>query len=211
MKMKTILFVLLFISILTNCNNPSNNYADNATERQDSTNIKEDTAAEYYYPDKKYQRAPVGSELKQYALNVLAGKQDPSDNLFTFAMYDSLCSPNMETRKFYYSVFAYSLPKADGAVSESLGSYIINYMDKYPAEALTNYQLLTKKSKNSYDELVAFEFYAGNANSYKGEIKEYFDGIRIKLSTDSNLLSTSKKLENTVLKIASEYIAEDAK
>jgi hypothetical protein len=212
MKIKTRLIALLFTISLIYCGNAENNTDTHLTNSDTITKVL-DTSAEDYYPDKKFMRQPNAAELKQYALDVLADKQNPGDNLFTYAMFDSICSPNPETRKFYYKVFINCLNKIDGIVSESVGGYIMIYLEQYPNEAIANYAELDGKNKDNYDSSLAYEFYvtATDIKSYKGEIQEYFDSIRKKFHSESKLLPTIQKLENTVLKLVGEYMAEDSK
>jgi len=121
-----------------------------------------------------------------------------SDNFITFRVLDSLTSPNKKIRKFYLPVFNKILKQSDGALSEDMGTPIMEYLKKYPNEFAR-----TIKSDELFEpdsNFVAYELYF--SDDYKSEIAEieqiaidnfrpYTDSERIK----TFLKVTAKKVE----------------
>ena len=58
----------------------------------------------------------------------------PSDNFITFRVLDSLTSSNKQTRKYYLPVFNKILKQSDGALSEVIGTPIVEFLKQYPTE-----------------------------------------------------------------------------
>ena len=122
----------------------------------------------------------------------------PSDNFITFRILDSLTSPNKQTRKYYLPVFNKILRQSDGALSEVMGTPIIEFLKQYPTD-------FAKTIKS--DEL--FELYSNFAAyelSFSDDYQSDIDAIQqtaqdnFRPYTDSELIKkflklTAKKVE----------------
>ncbi|MDQ3050763.1 MAG: hypothetical protein M3Q95_07760 [Bacteroidota bacterium] len=115
--------------------------------------------------------------LRQVATLLLNDSLHPSDNNITFNCMDSIATDNIETRNFYFPVFLKILDKADGALAEVVGMYVVNYIEKYPKEFAIRSMALTDK------EFISFAYSAG--------VELYFDKDNI---------NNSRKWTDAVLK-----------
>ena len=74
------------------------------------------------------------SQIDQYSKMLYLGKFAVSDDNLTLGILDSLDSDNSETRPFYFFVAHQILTTSDGALSEVLGFYTLDYLTSYPCE-----------------------------------------------------------------------------
>lgn len=88
----------------------------------------------------------------------------PLDNQITFSCMDSISSDNIETRNFYFPVFLKIQDKADGALAEVVGGFIIMYIEKYPKEFAIRISSLSKERVDSFAHYVGYELYFENDN-----------------------------------------------
>jgi hypothetical protein len=143
-----------------------------------------------------YYLADVNS--RTIAERIMNDELQPSDNFITFRILDSLTSTNAKTRKLYLPTFNKILMQSDGALSETMGTPIIEYLKKYPTEFIR----ATKSDElfELYSNFAAYELYF--SDGYKSEISEiertaldncrpYTDSERIK----EFLRLTAKKVE----------------
>ncbi|NLR95117.1 SH3 domain-containing protein [Flammeovirga agarivorans] len=122
-----------------------------------------------------------------------------SDSEITFNLLDSVTTDNIDTRKFYLFNFSNILQESDGALSEAIGSYCLNYLKKYPLEV----NLLKTKlyQDNSYEKFIsfsAFEIYFSE-NPYE-ELDNLFNDIMYNYSEYEQELLFIKKDIFTILK-----------
>jgi hypothetical protein len=91
---------------------------------------------------------------------------------------DSLFSTNLSTREYYSQVFSVIISKSDGALSELVGIYCKNYLDRLPKEYIKHYKSQSPSNKKLYDMFIAFEFYAEGTDIKEAYIslnKFFFD------------------------------------
>jgi hypothetical protein len=122
----------------------------------------------------------------------------PSDNYITFRILDSLTSPNKNTRKYYLPVFNKILIQADGALSEVMGTPIIELLKKYPTEFART--IKSDELLELYSNFAAYELYF--SDNYTSEIADIEQSARdnYRPYTESELIrrfleTTAKKIE----------------
>ncbi len=122
----------------------------------------------------------------------------PSDNFITFRILDSLTSPNKNARKYYLPVFNKILKQSDGALSEAMGTPIIEFLKKYPTEFART--IKSNELFEQYSNFAAYELYF--SDDYKSEIAdiERIAQDNYRPYTDSELIKnflelTAKKVE----------------
>jgi hypothetical protein len=106
-------------------------------------------------------------DTNEFANKVLMGLAKVSDDNPTFACMDSLVSNNVKTRDFYWQVFQVILKKSDGALSESVGSYLITYLQKYPKEFAKRYSKLNNERQSKCVHFAAYEYYFSEESEKK--------------------------------------------
>jgi hypothetical protein len=81
------------------------------------------------------------ADLSQQEISrlILEDSLQPSDNEVTFALMDSLSSPNKATRDFVFPAFKVVVEKSDGALAEVVGLYAIKYVEAFPKEFAERY------------------------------------------------------------------------
>lgn len=72
---------------------------------------------------------------------------------------ESLLSKDKESRDFYFMVMEVIVEKSDGALSEVVGAYILNYFKTYPAEFLARYKVLDDTMRNQFVQFIAYEYF----------------------------------------------------
>ena len=120
---------------------------------------------------------------KLFAQSIIDNKVNPTDDDFTFDCLEKLNSKNIEERKYYFDVLKVILIKSDGALSEALGAYLLKYIDKYPDEAIRNYNTLDTIQKDRFIGIVSYELsFEENAVNSKEFIDLYFQKIAHKIN-----------------------------
>ena len=145
---------LLITILLTGCNNNAKQLNNNV-KSFDSVKPKEklldslnNPLSFYYLSDKP---------IEDNAMRILMDSISPSDNKITFDSMDSLSSANIKTRKLFFKVFIKILDKADGALAEAVGSYVIKYIESYPKEFLESTNKIDKKYFDSFANFAGYE------------------------------------------------------
>jgi hypothetical protein len=136
--MKITLAILSLIALFS-CSSVSEKETESTSNYQTSgtplpITAEEDTLrtpSHYYYLADQTQQEIVGLTLK--------GSLQPADNHVTFALMDSLSSANKATRDFVFPAFKVIVEKSDGALSEVVGLYAMNYVEAYPKEFAERY------------------------------------------------------------------------
>lgn len=121
----------------------------------------------------------------------------PSDNYVTFRILDSLTSANKNIRKYYLPVFNKILKQSDGALSEAMGTPIIEYLKKYPTEFAKT--IKSDELFELYSNYAAYELYF--SDNYKADIVDIEQSARnnYRPYTESELIR--KFLETTAKKV----------
>ena len=127
-------YLCCFLILLSSCG--INSHQDNPTKRSASNfnnlNIEIDSLR-----DPKHASYLSDLPLRQVATYFLNDSITPTDNTITFNCLDSLLNDNAETRSFYFPVYLKILERADGALAEVVGGYVIQYIERYPSEFFT--------------------------------------------------------------------------
>jgi hypothetical protein len=103
--------------------------------------------------------------IRAWADGILSGKNIPTDDDMTFACLDSLANENKEVRMYYRKVYEVIDQQADGALSEALSTFIIDYFENFPQEAFDYYQQLDSNGKASIEFKMAEECYLEEGNA----------------------------------------------
>jgi hypothetical protein len=103
--------------------------------------------------------------IRAWADGILSGKNIPADDDLTFACLDSLGNENKEVRMYYREVYELIDQQADGALSEALSSFIINYFENFSQEAFDYYHQLDSNGKGSIEFKIAEECYFEEGNA----------------------------------------------
>lgn len=134
--------------------------------------------------------------ISKNALALYRTEISPSDNECTFAILDSSCTENAETRPFYLHLLMFVNTISDGALSEVMGIYDLRFLNKYPNEFFD--YILEMKANEAFNQVIfhiAFELYA--TDSIEGFLK-FQSELRKKISskhrqTADKFLSAIKK------------------
>src|SRR5262249_49773758 len=157
---------ICIISVLLLMEFSYNNYAaienkpSMSISQLDEKQIKDDSLRDpynYYYL--------TDIPLRHVAILLLTDSIEPSDNEITFDCMDSISSNNKESREFYFPVFLKILDKADGALAEVVGNYVIKYVEKFPKEFSNRAKnILTETQFNSTASYAGGELYFDEDN-----------------------------------------------
>lgn len=85
--------------------------------------------------------ATTPADTKGYAIQLLEEKTRVSDDGPVNACLDSLKSANPAVRNFYWKVLRVILRDSDGALSETLGSRLIDLLQRNPQEFVAQYEI----------------------------------------------------------------------
>lgn len=89
---------------------------------------------------------------------------------------DSITSDKKEVRDFYFAVFQKIVEKTDGALSEVIGSYVLNYVKKYPREFSGRYTCCSKLKK-CCEELLKLASFAGEETMMRENGKMEYENL----------------------------------
>lgn len=196
--MKTGILLLTIIFII-GCKYENKRTENNVVvNAQDSLKLKEEVLDSLSDPYSYYYLS--NQPIENNARLILIDSIYPSDNKITFDSMDSLSSKNVKTRNFFFKVFIKILDKTDGALSEAVGSYVLQYIERYPEEFLNRTNKIDKKYFDKFAHFSGYEL--GFSEDYG---KSWLDSLTSRcLNCDSNEF---KKL-NTFKEIAQETINE---
>ena len=191
MKIQLNLFLLLLI-IFYLCYSFSNNvFAVSITNSPDTTNHDSlmDPSNFYYLTD---------LPLRQVATLLLNDSIYPSDNQITFSCMDSISADIIEARDFYFPVFIKIQDKADGALAEVVGGYLIVYIEKYPKEFAIRINSISDENINSFAQHVGNELYFDNDNI--NSANKWFTSVLNKCTDcDRNQIQQIEKFNTLIL------------
>ncbi|MEP1032062.1 hypothetical protein [Ekhidna sp.] len=136
-------------------------------------------------------------DSRTIAERIMNDELQPADNFITFRILDSLTSTNKQTRKYYLPVFNKILKQSDGALSEVMGTPIINLLKQYPTEFAKT--IKSDELFELYSNFAAYELYF--SDDYRSEINAIEQTARdnFRPYTDSELIK--KFLERTAKKV----------
>ncbi len=139
--------------------------------------------------------------VRIHAKRILDGEITPIDDNLTISCLDSLLSTNPSTREYYSVVFSVIISKSDGALSEIIGQYCINYLDMFPKEFITHYQVQSANNKELYANVIAFEFYAEAADFNQAylSLKKFICAIKSREEMDKKDIANIGIIEDAVM------------
>lgn len=140
--------------------------------------------------------------VRAHAQAIIDGTANPGDDNLTFAVLDSICSANKDTRAFYLKAFRKTLLLSDGALSEMMGLFIKQYIEKVPAEAALNYKNFTAKEQAVFTYFLAFELWADWPYPYyKTKVPLYFKTVGKSIpATDTEAMRVFRLIESETMK-----------
>jgi hypothetical protein len=184
--MKILVIPILFLPLLA-CNGPSKVKSQNAKEvsriTEESRKSKQILGPYDTLNDPNHPYYLTNKDPKEFGRMILEDKVQPSDNLATFNVMDSLLSTNVEDRQFYLKVFLHILDKADGALAEAIGLPAMNYIEKYPIEFA---QLTTVISDDRLDFLgsyIGYEIYLSSQDDPLKDGEDFVEKLRSNCQT----------------------------
>ncbi|WP_026902440.1 hypothetical protein [Pedobacter glucosidilyticus] len=191
--------LLLIMTLIIGCRHEKKHTKNNLiVKSQDSIMAKDEILDSLTNPYSYYYLS--NQPIEYSAKLILTDSIYPSDNKITFDSMDSLSSENEKTRNFFFKVFIKILDKADGSLSEAVGSYVLQYIKRYPKEFLTRTDKIDKRYFNKFAHFAGYEL--GFSEDYG---KDWLDSLTQQcLNCDSNEF---KKLNN-FKQVAQETINE---
>jgi hypothetical protein len=114
---------------------------------------------------------------------ILADSIQPSDNQITFSCLDSMSSHKKEVRDFYFPVCQKIIQKADGALAEVIGSYVLYHVSQYPQEFAGRYICCSSGSESSCcKQLERLGSYAGTETMMAQNPKKTYEELTRQMS-----------------------------
>jgi uncharacterized membrane-anchored protein YjiN (DUF445 family) len=134
------------------------------------------------------------AKIKKYAQQILENKIYPSDDDETFGCMNQLFTENQKDLNLYFNVFRVIVKKSDGALSEVVGQYILNFLKSNPDFFIKQYSEFDSEEKNRFTGFMAYEFYFSETD-YKAEIDEFFTKVSngIKSESETRILTEIKE------------------
>ena len=126
--------------------------------------------------------------ISKAAKDYYSGKFKASDDSKTLSILDSLRTRNSATRPFYLYLIARLSEKTDGALSESLGLTLKEFLEKSPNDFIAF--LNSKEFPNSqstsikWADLIAGEFMISCENTVKKCVSKSLNSTLIKTNAD---------------------------
>jgi hypothetical protein len=144
----------------------------------------------------------------KYAESILKNEIYPSDNDETFECIKKIFTKDQNDLEFYFKVFRVIIEKSDGALSETIGLEIMNFIKYNPDFFIEKYSEFKLEEQQRFIGFMAYEFYFTEPE-HKAEIDRYFTEVnsKIKQSTEPKrkYLNSIKELT----KIATEEIINE--
>jgi hypothetical protein len=129
---------------------------------------------------------------KEFAKLILSDSIKPSDNLSTFRIMDSIEAKSFEDREYYFKVFIKIIDKADGALSEVIGSRARLFVKQHTQEFLKFASLLNNKEFETFAQFVGQEFVLENSDTLLQTRKEYYFKLLYKNCKDCSIIDKNK-------------------
>jgi hypothetical protein len=89
---------------------------------------------------------------------------------------DSITSKNKDTRDYFFPVFRKIVDKSDGALAEVVGSYVLEYVKKYPKELADRFKCYSTSQLCRY-EFKRLALYAGEEIMMRNERQKEYDEL----------------------------------
>lgn len=98
----------------------------------------------------------------------------PIDNTVTFRCIDSVLSNQYDTSQYYLPAFCKIIDKSDGALSEAVSLYVLNFIKRYPKVFIQLYAENKNNLNDKWEGFTVFELIAGDENF---TIKQFIHSI----------------------------------
>ncbi|MHC1775627.1 MAG: hypothetical protein AB9834_09460 [Lentimicrobium sp.] len=122
----------------------------------------------------------------------------PSDNYITFSLMDTISGCTRSDLDFYLEVFEKILNYADGALSEAVGSYARNFIEKRPAEFINHIDTLNNEQIMKWADYTFYEIYFANPEEELNiKCQELVSKLR-KINITKSVLSFEEELNNRI-------------
>ncbi len=125
----------------------------------------------------------------------------PSDNDCTFAILDSSCTKNADTRPFYLHLLMFMNIVSDGALAEVMGKYDLKFLYEYPNDFFDYIsEMKANEALSSVISQIGFEFYVGadnDFNDFKVDFKKEIQPKHLK-NADNFLRAIKEQIEKNV-------------
>ncbi|PIQ22737.1 MAG: hypothetical protein COW65_01415 [Cytophagales bacterium CG18_big_fil_WC_8_21_14_2_50_42_9] len=170
--MKKLLGILAITSLLASCTESGieiKKKADFISEANSQQIEKENSA--------KTSDVALDSSMtmEEAAKKILSGENyNRWNDTYLLSLIDSLNSNNKESRKYYFKVFNKIMDKADGYVSEAIGTSALKYTSNHTIEFIEWSRELTEKQLDSWAYHVGVEIsLSSQSNDLGGDDMEY--------------------------------------
>ncbi len=131
--------------------------------------------------------------LKEVGTLMLTDSIHPSDNKITFDLMDHISECEIGEFPFYFSVFNQIVKQADGAVAETVGSYIWRLIKKRPKEFVKNLDAVDDELVDRWAGLLVYKMYFScPSDSLKYYNLKLFDSL-IEIKSSKKLLLFKEK------------------
>ena len=126
----------------------------------------------------------------------------------TFALMDSLSSPNKATRDLVFPAFKVVVEKSDGALAEVVGQYALKYLEAYPKEFAERYsccleELFLLTDYIGYEVMIS----EAPASAYK-QLFEKINQKYPKSAQDKTARAFKEKLETYIVESEGQRVTE---
>jgi hypothetical protein len=201
-KLHQILFLVLFI--LISCKKKSEKKAEKKEVIIEKSLTKEDIKTIELETEPKIETL----KIRKYAESILKNEIYPSDNDETFECIKQIFTKDKNDLKFYFKVFRVIVEKSDGALSEAIGLYVMDFIKYNPDFFIEQYSEFKLEEQKRFINSMAYEFYFTEPE-HNAEIARYFTEVNSKLNQSTEpkrkYLSAIKELT----KIATEEIVNE--
>jgi hypothetical protein len=128
-------------------------------------------------------------QVSQNAKDFYNGKFKATDDARTFSILDSLKTKNSLTRPFYIYLTSKMLDKADGSLSEELGTICKNFTEQYSDHVIdflySGKKLADKKYIDNWAHIIANEFLIDCEGQEKECLKKSMQTTLVKSRADN--------------------------
>lgn len=140
-------------------------------------------------------------DTKSYGQKILDGKVQPSDDIKTFRLLDSLFCKNPADKDFYFKVANRIQQLSDGALSEYFSGVASKYYLQYNSEFADRSKVLSKKDLDKWLDFAAFDIAANEQNTNSlPKIKKQLDTLVTTCKCVASKKETIKNLNSTLYK-----------
>jgi hypothetical protein len=133
---------------------------------------------------------------KQFGELILKDSIQPSDNMSTFRVMDSINAKSLKDRKFFIKVYEKIMYKADGALAEAVGSPAWKYTEEHTIEFMEYSKNLSKEDLMRWSSFIGYEIGANMSTMGETIQEDYFGKYQKKMI--SNCSECSKEMKENL-------------